>query len=652
LTAIRAAAQTHTGYVRSNNEDLAVVSSDLAAIADGMGGHLGGEVAARTAIEELVEAFQRDRTASGLVAAVRRANRAIWRRSRVDRKLHGMGTTLTAVALVAGEGDAEGSASHLALVNIGDSRAYRLDYGAEDTPVLTQLTVDHSLVEEMVRQGELTPDEAAVHPHRHVLTRALGIDPEVDMDVWDLEPSPGTRLLLCSDGLTDEVPEDEIARVLASAEDPHEVARELVGRALGHGGLDNVTVVVVDVLEDRAPGDEQALEMVPPRPPMPDIGTDERGADVTQSMPVTRARKRRGDGAAGKAAPGLSAAAAAGSLDPSTDQIDVADPSGPPNPSARPSDSRDPPATAEPSAGERSADPTVEPSPELYDGELDDDPPPLESGTTLEDDSDQELPAGDDAGEGAARVRGGAAHRRGRSMTVRATVPASLAEASTYDSAEGVTGSHARSTVFVPTRGLSKQYRDRIVTFRVFLFILVLAGLGGGVVGVVTWFQSSAYYVGLSGDRVSIFQGRPGGLLWFKPQLLETSDVTTNNLLPNSVTEVQRGIAESSYAAAKQEVSDLVRLSNELGMGPGGSTTTTTVRLGSLAGAQPLTVTSSLPPTPTTAKTRAATTTSTSVKSTTTSTSPKSTNSTSTTLKSTTTSTTLKSTTTTTKPGK
>ena len=109
----------------------------------------------------------------------------------------------------------------------------------------------------------------------------------------------------------------------------------------------------------------------------------------------------------------------------------------------------------------------------------------------------RELPAGDDAGEGAARVRGGAAHRRGRSMTVRATVPASLAEASTYDSAEGVTGSHARSTVFVPTRGLSKQYRDRIVTFRVFLFILVLAGLGGGVVGVVTWFRELRLLRGL-----------------------------------------------------------------------------------------------------------------------------------------------------------
>ncbi|MGO9912439.1 MAG: protein phosphatase 2C domain-containing protein, partial [Acidimicrobiales bacterium] len=228
MTSIRAAAETHTGYVRSNNEDLAVISSDLAAIADGMGGHLGGEVAARTAIEELVEAFHRDRTASGLVAAVRRANRAIWRKSRVDRKLHGMGTTLTAAALVGGEGDADGVTTHLALVNVGDSRAYRLDRGTGDAPLLTRLTVDHSLVEEMVRQGELTPDEAAVHPHRHVLTRALGIDAEVEMDMWDLEAPPGTRLLLCSDGMTDDVPEDEIARVLAASEDPQEAARELV----------------------------------------------------------------------------------------------------------------------------------------------------------------------------------------------------------------------------------------------------------------------------------------------------------------------------------------------------------------------------------------------------------------------------------------
>src|ERR1022692_372147 len=100
MTVLRAAAQTHTGYVRSTNQDLALVSPDLVAIADGMGGHLGGEVAARTAIEELLDEYRQDRSGQGLVNAARRANRTIWRKSRVDRKLHGMGTTLTAAALV------------------------------------------------------------------------------------------------------------------------------------------------------------------------------------------------------------------------------------------------------------------------------------------------------------------------------------------------------------------------------------------------------------------------------------------------------------------------------------------------------------------------------------------------------------------------
>ena len=102
MTVLRASAETHTGYVRSTNQDLALVSGDLVAVADGMGGHLGGEVAARTAIEELLEAYLKERTADGLVSAAHRANRAVWRKSRVDRKLHGMGTTLTAAALVVG----------------------------------------------------------------------------------------------------------------------------------------------------------------------------------------------------------------------------------------------------------------------------------------------------------------------------------------------------------------------------------------------------------------------------------------------------------------------------------------------------------------------------------------------------------------------
>ncbi|MGO9560980.1 MAG: PP2C family protein-serine/threonine phosphatase [Acidimicrobiales bacterium] len=586
MTSIRAAAETHTGYVRSNNEDLAVISSDLAAIADGMGGHLGGEVAARTAIEELVEAFHRDRTASGLVAAVRRANRAIWRKSRVDRKLHGMGTTLTAAALVGGEGDADGVTTHLALVNVGDSRAYRLDRGTGDAPLLTRLTVDHSLVEEMVRQGELTPDEAAVHPHRHVLTRALGIDAEVEMDMWDLEAPPGTRLLLCSDGMTDDVPEDEIARVLAASEDPQEAARELVNRALVHGGLDNVTVVVIDVLEDGAPGEQQVLEMVPPRPPMPDIGGDDRGADVTQSMPVTRSRRRRGGGGALDAAAAVSGAEAEAAGDES-----VADPpaavetSLPSGEDAGDAGGRTDPATSEVPA----ADPP--PHGGLYDGRLDDSNPtvlapetpiePLLGSASVKGDPEGDT---DEDTEGEADPVPATGRRAGRSMTVRAVVGGSIDGAARSGSADAVPASHARSTVLVPTRRLSKQYRDRIVTFRVFLFLLLLAALLAGLIGVVTVFQRSSFYVGLHDGQVSIYQGRPGGLLWFKPQLLETSSVTTKNLLPNAVIEVQRGISVSSYSAAKQEVSDLLRLSNELGMGPSGSTTTTTLRLSSLAG--------------------------------------------------------------------
>lgn len=282
MTVLRAAAETHTGYVRAINQDQAVISGDLVAVADGMGGHLGGEVAARTAIEELVAAFRRDRTPSGLVGAVRKANRAIWRRSRVDRKLHGMGTTLTAAALILPLEPDGSSAAHVTLVNVGDSRAYRL---VPNSTELQRLTEDHTVVEEMVRQGELTPEEAAVHPHRHVLTRAVGIDPEVDMDVWDLSFEPGSRLLLCSDGLTNELTDDEIADVLAKEQDPTRAAHELVGRALGHGGMDNVTVVVIDLVDEEG-GAEQPVQLVPARAAALNTAVDE-ATDITQAVPVT-----------------------------------------------------------------------------------------------------------------------------------------------------------------------------------------------------------------------------------------------------------------------------------------------------------------------------------------------------------------------------
>lgn len=247
MTVVRSGSATDVGRVRTVNEDRVLESLTLFAVADGMGGHAGGEVAARTAIESLQAGFARNPTTDGLLEAVREANRAVWERSLRDAQVRGMGTTLTAAALVGGNGQ-----DRLALVNVGDSRAYRFRRGE-----LVQLTTDHSVAEELVTRGELTAAEAAVHPHRHILTRALGVGPEVEVDAWEVLPAQGDRFLLCSDGLTNEVAPERIASVLASTPDPRQAAEVLVRTANEHGGSDNITVVVVDVVVADAPGDEQ-----------------------------------------------------------------------------------------------------------------------------------------------------------------------------------------------------------------------------------------------------------------------------------------------------------------------------------------------------------------------------------------------------------
>ncbi len=149
-----------------------------------------------------------------------------------------MGTTITAVALVNEDGE-----DTLALVNVGDSRSYRFHDGE-----ITQITTDHSLAEEMVRTGDLTSAEAAVHPHRHILTRALGVATDVAVDLWKIHPVRGDRYLLCSDGLTNELTPDQITEVLSSVSDPNRAAQLLVQAARTHGGSDNITVVIVDVV--------------------------------------------------------------------------------------------------------------------------------------------------------------------------------------------------------------------------------------------------------------------------------------------------------------------------------------------------------------------------------------------------------------------
>ncbi len=205
MSELRAGSATDVGRVRSVNQDMVLDRPNLYAVADGMGGHAGGEVAARLAVETLEAAFGRWPTSVGLREAVEEANVAVWRESQVHPDLHGMGTTLTALAVV----DESGGQATLALANVGDSRAYLFSRGA-----LTQITFDHSLAEERVRLGEMTEAEAAVHPQRHILTRALGVSADVQVDVWELGAPRGTRVLLCSDGLSNEVGPEEIAAIL------------------------------------------------------------------------------------------------------------------------------------------------------------------------------------------------------------------------------------------------------------------------------------------------------------------------------------------------------------------------------------------------------------------------------------------------------
>ena len=230
---------THKGRVRSENQDDGLADEVLFVVADGMGGHAGGAVASRTVVE-----YFRDNvdpvTVAEVIDGTHRANAAVLEAVAADPSLRGMGTTLCVLALVAGEAD-----DRLIITNVGDSRVYHFQDGELD-----QITQDHSLVETLLREGRLTPEEAAVHPQRNILTRALGIDEKVLVDDWAMLPFAGDRYVLCSDGLFNEVTDNEIAGVLRRLADPQEAADELVRLANDAGGRDNITVVVVDVDDD------------------------------------------------------------------------------------------------------------------------------------------------------------------------------------------------------------------------------------------------------------------------------------------------------------------------------------------------------------------------------------------------------------------
>ncbi len=228
---LQAGVASDVGLVRQTNEDSYLVRRGLYAVCDGMGGARAGEIASEMACRGLMDLDPATIDRQALTETVEGINRSIAAQSAQEADLAGMGTTLT--ALVAGQ-------RRLLVVHVGDSRAYLLRKGA-----LQQVTEDHSWVGEMMRRGELTPAEAAVHPHRSVITKALGTEYEVLPDVMELDAEVGDRWLLCSDGLTGMVGDGIIERELGENDDPQTAAGQLVKAALAAGGEDNVTVVVV-----------------------------------------------------------------------------------------------------------------------------------------------------------------------------------------------------------------------------------------------------------------------------------------------------------------------------------------------------------------------------------------------------------------------
>lgn len=392
---LQAGSATDVGLVRSNNQDRLLVAEPLYAVADGMGGAAAGEVASAIAVQTLGEQLARkggSLSPEELVEAAQAANRAVWEKSVEHEEMRGMGTTLVAATLVEGP--------RLAVVNVGDSRLYAMRQESFE-----QVTIDHNLVAELVAEGRISKEEGEVHPRRNIMTRALGVEPEVKVDIFMEDVGPGDRFLLCSDGLPRELSDERISAILRRLADPSEAAKELVHEAKRHGGNDNITVIVLDVIQDSAAG-----------------------------------------------------------ADPVTTSLDVV---------------AQPPPTGEQPASQ------------------------------------------------------------------------------------------------------PRQRRPSPFNLRVAAFLLAfLAILGAGAAG-VWYYARSAYFVGLSGDSLTVYQGRPGGVLWFKPTLNHVSAVTTAHVLQASLPELRAGVEEPTLAAADAYISNLAKLyqlSRSAGLPPSTipSTTTTT----------------------------------------------------------------------------
>ncbi len=294
MAELRWGARTDPGRVRTQNEDNLLAADGVFVVADGMGGHEAGEIASEIAVDHIGEALTSDGlpTAREFVDIINDANNLIFRAAVAEPGRHGMGTTVTAIAVISdslagrgapnidvhdpdhgdpgGETDADvpgdvtpvvpsEPSEALVLANVGDSRTYLFRHGR-----LRRVTVDHSYVQELVATGHISDEEARTHPRRNIITRALGIEPDVRVDWWTLPLIRGDRFLLCSDGLVDYVDDVDIAATLTIEEDPQEAADRLVEKANEAGGGDNITIIVLDVLDgDEPPDPTEEIDIVP-----------------------------------------------------------------------------------------------------------------------------------------------------------------------------------------------------------------------------------------------------------------------------------------------------------------------------------------------------------------------------------------------------
>ena len=266
-------AATDAGRVRVENEDAFVAEPMVFAVADGMGGHQAGEVASALAATTMRDRLQAGATSADVVvAAVVEANAAIFQTAHINAAQRGMGTTLTAIAVLPAT---DGRPEQFAIVNVGDSRVYLARAGE-----LTRATVDHSYVQELLATGHITEAEARAHPRRNIVTRALGIEPTVRVDSWLMPLVRADRFVLCSDGLVDEVDDDEIHRIILANVQPQDCADALVAVAVDNGGRDNVTVIVVDVVDGLDPAEIADI---------PADATDDDTVPLTRSMMVADA---------------------------------------------------------------------------------------------------------------------------------------------------------------------------------------------------------------------------------------------------------------------------------------------------------------------------------------------------------------------------